>query len=158
MTDTLSGGKWYREPYVWLVISIPITAVIAGTVTAWLAVRSDDGLVADDYYRQGLEINKTLARDQAAGSYALEAQVAFDQEKKLLHVTLRGNDQFHVPETITLTFLHPTRGGLDRRVMLRRVSGAIYEAALPELPAHHWYLQIEADDWRIMQTLYTVKH
>lgn len=150
--------KWYRDPYIWLVIIFPLMAVIGGIFTAWLAVRTDDGLVVDDYYKKGLEINKTLDREQAARNYGLAAVVTLVKDRKILQVNLRGNHHFRFPESIAVTFLHPTRGGLDRYVILRRVSGMLYEAELPELPADHWYLQIEADDWRIMQTLYTAKH
>lgn len=158
MTDTLSGGKWYREPYVWLVIIFPVMAIIGGLITAWLAVRSDDGLVVDDYYRRGLEINKTLARDKTAQHYGLGATVTIIEDKKMLQVTLHSNGHFRYPEEITLTFMHPTRGGLDRRVMLRRVSADVYAAELPGLTANRWYVQMEADDWRILQTLNTAKH
>ena len=54
---------WYREPWPWLLMAGPVTVIIAGGFTAWLAVTSSDGLVADDYYKQGLAINQTLERD-----------------------------------------------------------------------------------------------
>ena len=158
MTDIVSARKWYREPYVWLVVCFPLLAVIGGVITAWLAVRSDDGLVADDYYNRGLEINKTLARDKAAQLYGLEATVTISEDKNMLQVTLRSNGHFRHPEEITLTFMHPTRAGLDRRVMLKRVSADVYAVKLPGLTANRWYVQMEADDWRILQTLDTAKH
>jgi len=159
MTDSLPEvNKWYRQPYVWLVIVFPAIAVIGGIITAWLAVNTDDGLVADDYYRKGLEINKTLDREHAAEKYGLEALVTLDKDKNIMQVTLHGNSHFKNPESVSLTFLHPTRGGLDRHVILRRVSGILYRAGLPRLPADHWYLRFEADDWLLMQTLYTRRH
>jgi hypothetical protein len=33
---------WHREPYVWLLISIPAAAVLAGLITLALAIASDD--------------------------------------------------------------------------------------------------------------------
>ena len=33
--------------------------------SAWVAVASPDPVVAEDYYRQGIEINKQLARERA---------------------------------------------------------------------------------------------
>ena len=53
----------------------PIAVVIAGAVTVWLAVISNDGLVTDDYYKQGLAVNQTLQRDHQASSLGLEADV-----------------------------------------------------------------------------------
>jgi hypothetical protein len=37
---------------------LPIV-IVAGAVTVWLAVVSNDGLVTDDYYKQGLAVNQT---------------------------------------------------------------------------------------------------
>ena len=44
----------------------PGLVVVAGIATAVIAFRGADGLVADDYYKQGLGINRQIARDQAA--------------------------------------------------------------------------------------------
>lgn len=56
---------WWRHGHVWLLISGPAAVVIAALVTAWIAVSGQDPVVADDYYRRGIDINKTLARDKA---------------------------------------------------------------------------------------------
>lgn len=56
---------WWKYGHVWLVIAGPAVVVVAGVVTAWLALRSPDPVLAEDYYRRGLEINKTLAKDKA---------------------------------------------------------------------------------------------
>lgn len=52
---------WWRFPLVWMVIAGPAAVVVAGFATLWLAVRTPDPVVAQDYYRRGMEINKTLA-------------------------------------------------------------------------------------------------
>ncbi len=59
---------WYREPYVWLLIAIPACAVVAGFVTLALAIATDDGLVVDDYYWQGKQINRVLCSWYRAGA------------------------------------------------------------------------------------------
>ena len=56
---------WWRHGHVWLIISGPAAVVVAGLITAWIAVASPDPVVADDYYRRGLDINKTKARERA---------------------------------------------------------------------------------------------
>ena len=50
---------------MWLVIAGPILVVVACFVTAFIAIRHPDPVLAQDYYRRGLNINKTLA-DQTA--------------------------------------------------------------------------------------------
>ena len=57
---------WWRHAHVWLLIAGPAAVVVAGLVTAWIAARGQDPVVAQDYYRRGLEMNKTLAREKAS--------------------------------------------------------------------------------------------
>ncbi|MGA0570678.1 FixH family protein [Variovorax sp. VNK109] len=52
---------WWKFGHVWLVISGPAIVVVAGLVTAWIALSSPDPVVDADYYRKGIEINRTLA-------------------------------------------------------------------------------------------------
>ncbi len=56
----LPSPPWWRYGMVWMVIAGPALVVVAGLVTAWIAVDGADTLVSSDYYRRGIEINKTL--------------------------------------------------------------------------------------------------
>lgn len=68
---TPNKQPWWKFGHVWLVISGPLVVVVAGFVTLYLAVRTPDPLVTEDYYRKGIEINRTLQADRpAAGSLA----------------------------------------------------------------------------------------
>ena len=60
-----------------MVLAIPAAAVLAGAVMLVLANTTWDGLVADDYYQRGMQINRSLARDAEAGRLGLEAVVSF---------------------------------------------------------------------------------
>jgi len=50
--NTAVARPWYREPWPWILAAGPFIVVIAALYTAWLAVKSNDGLVTDDYYRK----------------------------------------------------------------------------------------------------------
>ncbi|MFT4265697.1 MAG: FixH family protein [Xenophilus sp.] len=54
------GSPWWRHPIMWMVVGGPAIVVVAGLATAWIAVRSADPVVDVDYYRHGIEINRTL--------------------------------------------------------------------------------------------------
>jgi len=54
------GSPWWRHPIMWMVVGGPAAVVVAGFATAWIAVRSPDPVVDTDYYRHGIEINRTL--------------------------------------------------------------------------------------------------
>jgi uncharacterized protein len=61
-----ASAPWWKHGHVWLVIAGPVAVVIAGVATVFIAVRTPDPVVEADYYRRGMEINKTLAaRDKA---------------------------------------------------------------------------------------------
>lgn len=65
---------WWKFGYMWLVVGGPAIVVVAGFVTLWLAVRNPDPLVSKDYYRQGVEINKTLENPDASLVPALKGR------------------------------------------------------------------------------------
>jgi len=50
--------------------------VVAGLATAVIAVRTADGLVAEDYYRRGVDINRRLTREERAHLPAKQAMPA----------------------------------------------------------------------------------
>ena len=54
---------WWKVRPMWLVVLGPVTVVIAGFVTLYIALRVPDPVVAEDYYRKGLEISKMKAEE-----------------------------------------------------------------------------------------------
>lgn len=64
--DAGAAQPWWKFGHVWLIIAGPVVVVIAGFVTLYLALQRPDPVVSEDYYRQGIEINKTLEQAQPA--------------------------------------------------------------------------------------------
>ena len=62
----MTNKPWYRHGHLWLVLSGPIVVVIAGFATLWIAVHKPDPVIEADYYRRGMEINKTLKLHEKA--------------------------------------------------------------------------------------------
>ncbi|MDD5335783.1 MAG: FixH family protein [Rhodoferax sp.] len=58
---------WWRFGHVWLIVAGPAIVVVASFITLYLAVTRPDPVVAEDYYRKGIDINKTLGKE-ASGS------------------------------------------------------------------------------------------
>ena len=55
---------WWKEPYVWLVIAGPLSAVLACVVTAVYIMQGPDALVSDDAYREGMAISQQVKAAQ----------------------------------------------------------------------------------------------
>jgi hypothetical protein len=54
---------------------------------------------------------------------------------------------------LEIHFVHATRTGLDQTIQVRHRDGQTYTGTLPELAPGHWHVQIQAGDWRIVQSL-----
>ena len=148
-----SRHPWYREPLPWLLMAGPLLVVIASFVSAWLAVKSDDGLVTEDYYRQGLAIQRTLLLSERARTLGVRADVRIVDEQ--LVVRLRAADHGFVPPgELLATLSHPTRAGLDQSIRLSR-RGDIYLGKVRLPTAGHWLLLLEDEQktWRLLGNL-----
>lgn len=148
-----TGRPWYRHGLVWLLIAFPASAVVGGAVTLWLAIRSADGLVVDDYYVRGKEINRVLDRDRTARRLGLEAALELDPENGRLALSLHGR-AYDPPPRLVLRLLHGTRAGLDQEFHLARGADGRYRAPLGPLAPGHWYVQVETPAWRLTGDLY----
>ncbi len=147
------GRPWYREPWPWILAAGPALAVIGGIVTAYLAMTTEDGLVVGDYYRQGLAVNATMAREDRARTLGVTAILELAPRRDAVRVAVkqaRGG-----PGRIRLTLAHPTRAGQDQSVVLRPAAAGEFEAALKPVEANAWHvlLEDETSGWRLSGTL-----
>ena len=130
----------------------PFIVVVAGFATAWLAWSTDDGVVADDYYKRGLGINAVLRREQTAVQRGINARVeriGGGTTGGQVLVRLRGAE----PPVLFLSLVHATRAGYDVRLRLERAADGSYRTALPPLAAGHWRAVVDdaRGEWRAVQ-------
>lgn len=139
-------SDWTKEPWPWILMAPPAVAVLAGIATFWIAASGADGLVAEDYYRQGLGINKVIAREERARALGIAAQIEMGEER--IRVRLEGA----APEALFVHLAHRTRAGYDQRLRLARVADA-YEAQVAPLAPGGWRVSIEdpQGSWRIVR-------
>jgi uncharacterized protein len=138
---------WYREVWPWLLMAGPAAVLLAGAATTWIAFASADGLVAEDYYKQGLGINRRLAREDAARTLGISA--AIRMQPSFVRVELHGS----APPALFLHLAHATRAGHDVRLRLVLLPDGAYGTHLPALPAGRWHAVIEDPRgiWRIVR-------
>ena len=149
-----NSKPWYREPMVWLVISIPAAAVIVGLSMLGYSIASYDGLVADDYYKQGKTINRRLERQARAAELGITADLDFQPDNNRIVAILSGNDTLTYPDNIRLSFHHSTRASLDAHGELARISDSNYMSELQPLEKGKWYVVLETGDWKISRSIY----
>ena len=145
---TATANPWYREPWPWLLMAGPAAVLVAGAITTWIAFSTSDGLVVQDYYKQGLAVNTVLKREDTALRMGLNAEFELAGDRHRIVVILRGTD----PRELKARLAHATRSGYDLNLRLVRLGNGRYEAAVPQaLPQGRWNVQLEEPGgaWRL---------
>ncbi len=136
----------------------PTIVIVAGFITAWLAIKSYDGLVEDNYYKVGLSVNQQLQQKKLAAELGLGAKLAYVETTQEIRISLSGLQPGALPDTLQLKLVHPTRKGEDQLINLRR-EGAQYVAQLPAAPSvGRWNVVLEDSvaGWR-MDTVWDLR-
>lgn len=152
--NTNNSTAWYKNRWAWFVISFPLLTIVAGVLTYLIAAKSPHTLVKDDYFKQGLAINQSLAKQAFAKKYAIKATINIEQESQLLLLRLNHLDSLPasaISEELLLIFSHPTLSKYDRTISFSQLSENEYVAKLPEIPQAHWYVRLKnkTEQWLI---------
>ena len=154
----LEGIPWYRNPMVWLVIFFPSLAVVGGIITIFIAINTEDGLVVDDYYKQGLQINQVIEHDKMAQRLGLRALVDTNSVTGEILVKLSASQPLELQPEISYKLIHRTRSGLDQITTLSRIGQSLeYRGYIkPPVIEGRWFIQISSGDvWRLKQSFTT---
>ncbi len=143
MQSSELNKPWHSYPLVWMMISIPFSAVIMGVVMIWLAIDTDDGLVADDYYKQGLAINDVITLDKKASELNLSAVIQFESSSKVINVQFDKGLLTDYPVLLQLNFQHATRANSDISITLNHGMGDQYIGYLDKAISEGvWYFEV----------------
>lgn len=152
-------APWYRQFWPWALMAGPAAVVVAGFVTLWLAVKSPDALVVDDYYKEGKAINASLHRDQRAAALGLTATMHFvgtANAQSSLELTTASTQDVMWPPVLEVLLTHPVKEALDRKVEMTLVKaapqGATYRGATGTLDAVAYQITVQdpALTWRLI--------
>ena len=74
-----ASNPWYKEPWPWLLMAPIVTTMIVGFSMLGVAIKTSDGLVTDDYYREGVLYNENKARDDLAKTMGISGLLTMDE-------------------------------------------------------------------------------
>jgi hypothetical protein len=144
--DTL---PWYRQFWPWFIISLPALTIVAAMITITIAVKTDDGLVVDDYYKEGLAINEDKQRGRKAAELEISAELSLDDN---------GMIRARLPETVSalpflmLTLTHPGDASKDLKLPLANIGNALFTSKDPLTGTGiNWHVVITPPDtdWKL---------
>ena len=139
-----------RQFWPWFLFGLPALTVVAGLVTWWIAAHNADYLVADDYYRDGLAINRELSKQRLAAALGVRAELQVSPP--ILRLRLEGQSQ---PPALRLHLSHPLDARQDTTLTLARTSRGIYETLWPDTNSKRWLWRVEplavseGEHWRV---------
>lgn len=153
-SNGLDTRPWYRELWPWLLIGLIGFAVAASLGLVFVAVDSADDLVDDNYYKDGLAINRELAADDRARQLGISAQLDIDAQAQQLQLNLTGN--LTLPTQVVVHFMHPFSANKDFTAILIAVSPGIYRAHFATVLEGRWTVEITGTTeqaWRVRQDI-----
>lgn len=142
---------WYRHFWVWFVILLPASSVVAGITTVIIAFHNADDRVVDNWYEDGRGINKSREQEKRADELGLSATLDNRNGRAVL---LFDRDESVAAPSLKLALRHPTLAERDRVLRLAREGPGRYSAPVG-LPDGRWVATLapEQGDWRIRQRL-----
>jgi len=138
---------WYKQFWPWVLIILPMCAVVASVTTLFIAIDNKPDMVVEDYYKKGKAINVDLTRLENAFRLALKFRLSVDGNKIKLTQTF-GEKQ---SAALKLNFIHRTQQAKDFDLLLTANSAGDYEYVLDEALSGKWTIHLESFDakWRI---------
>jgi hypothetical protein len=114
---------WHKEPWMFLVLGVPIIAVCWGMVIITLAVTGKDSLVSDSYYRDGMAYTENNTFIDKAKRLQVKAGMVYNQDEIRITITGYFDEQ---PSFLVLQLIHPTLETRDESVMLQQTADGSY--------------------------------
>jgi hypothetical protein len=140
----LRNRPWYREPWPWFLMALPLAAVIASLYTLFLATRNADSVVTDHYYRRGLAVGGDIERERYAQALQLDGTIRDAGGR----IDLRLNQAVSDP-VLRLRLRHPLSQSKDVEILLSRTAPGVYDAVAPRLDAVRYRVHLETPEWRL---------
>lgn len=141
---------WYREPWPWLLLVPIVASMIVGFTMLGVAIQTSDGLVSDDYYRQGVLYNEVRTRDAAAQTLGMTADLTIDAVTGDVIVQLDFGDAPSV-DRLKGALRHPTFARGDIEFELIALRDGYFQASIPAIAPGARIVQLMPLDesWRI---------
>ena len=118
----------------------------------YMAITTNDGVIVDNFYKDGLGIEVRTEQDMVARNLGLNANLKW--AGRTLSVELKGLTTGY-PDQLSLLIVFPTKSSRDIQVLLNHQGAGVYKGALTEEVTGTRQLQLEPvsgsveNSWRL---------
>lgn len=139
-------SPWYKQFWPWFIISIPLSSVLVAVIQIYAAVNSSNDLVKEEYYKEGLAINKVITERQSAKELGILATLRLDNVSGELLLT---TENVTAP-TLNAVFAHAAVSEKDFTVVFTQVQPNEYRAQLEKPLSGIWNVYLESTNtWQL---------
>ncbi|PCI61042.1 MAG: hypothetical protein COB35_07450 [Gammaproteobacteria bacterium] len=144
--------SWYKEPWAWLVFTLPAIAVVASITTYFIANYEPDSLVVGDYYKKGKAINFEISKIKLAQKLGMQFALKSTDNELVIRPT--GIDRKF--PFIKVNFYHPTLAKRDFELTLTADANGDFRHHFDKKITGKWRVTLSSfkNDWRIENVIY----
>ena len=136
--------KWFKNPWVWLIIALPMSAVIGGIITIIITNKNQPDMVMDDYYKKGKAINQELTLFENAKNLGVSLQVKVTDHK----VEVRAAKSY---PALKISLVHSTIAKKDFELVLTPNAKGDFTATFDQVVTGKWQIFVMPMDqsWKV---------
>jgi uncharacterized protein len=132
-STTLTPRRWQHEPMLWMVIALPLLAVLGSAISVSLAFIHADTVLGDGARNDELSIRRDDSADAAARALGVSATLAADKGLWVVHLT---PGSAALPDQLVVTLSDPHDPRNDQRLRYPRQVAHDYVGPSPHLRWH----------------------
>lgn len=139
-------SPWYKHFWPCFIVALVGSVVVASFATLYIALNNPDGLVSDNYYKEGLAINQRLEQDNRASELGVVVELEhIDNE---LSAELQGANNV---SALKVQFAHPLDSEKDFSLTMARQSNTRFVGQLETEISERYYISVSdiKNDWRV---------
>lgn len=144
-------SRWYKEPWAWLLVILPLSSVCVSITIAILASQDPDPLVIGDYYKEGKAINQKLGKLKAAEKRGINFDIQLASGELLIKPT--GLEKLF--PKLNVDFYHSTLEDRDFQLTLTPDGNGYFRHQFDEKVNGKWTITITPfdDSWKLQKSL-----
>lgn len=154
MTATVDNKPWYKHPWLWFVIAIPVVSLILSFTMLFTALTHKDSEVEGDWRKNKKAVQENFHRETYASALSIEAIVTINNQQITVQISSPHQlDTDALPKQLNLVFAHPTHENKDLRLVLNQQANGEYQTTIPQTLTGRYYLDINTSVWRLKETI-----
>ena len=136
---------WYKEKWLWLIISLPLSVVIGCIFTVNIPFKNADTVVNSDLQSRGLTAEGQLEQEVNAKKLGISASLSIERRQGQVVLILSHKHPIDMPSELTLSLSHATLPEYDQQLTLKKTNENEYIGELQNFYAGKRYLSLLPD-------------